>query len=293
MICGDEPYDEHFPYRSSSLLSDFFDDLWLDYRHGGSTRRFWVEAVLRELGLPPESRKIRELLTAPIEEDLLLTDDLKRVITYIVNPAHFIHRQLHLEAAIAQMNEVLATHNLHMVLEPGAQNSYLITLDNRAKVPLTPEVEVAAPGVLVVRPTVFHVPERRVLEVPQCAILMPFQPLFDEIYQEQIRPAAMDAGYAPLRADDFWKNEVLMDDIFDLLFHSAVVVADLSGRNPNVLYELGVAHMLGKVVVPIVQEKDDVPFDIAHHRYLRYEATTSGRITLYSDLTKRLRQLIA
>jgi len=48
MICGDSPFD-FFPYRSSSYLTRFFIDLDLDYVHDGSTRRHWVNDVLKEL----------------------------------------------------------------------------------------------------------------------------------------------------------------------------------------------------------------------------------------------------
>jgi len=49
MICGDPPYKEYFPYRSSSFLTKFFVYLDLDYAHDGSTRAHWVKGVLSEL----------------------------------------------------------------------------------------------------------------------------------------------------------------------------------------------------------------------------------------------------
>ncbi|MCH7553474.1 MAG: hypothetical protein IIC82_05730 [Chloroflexi bacterium] len=120
---------------------------------------------------------------------------------------------------------------------------------------------------------------------------MPFTPLLNEIYKENLAPAIKASGFEPLRADEIWRDAVLVNDIFDLIYSSAVIIADLSGRNANVLYELGIAHTLGRPVVPIVQEPNDIPFDLRHHRYLQYDATQAGRHTLEQGIGERLKFL--
>jgi hypothetical protein len=67
---------------------------------------------------------------------------------------------------------------------------------------------------------------------------------------------------------------------FSLIFRAAIVVCDFSGRNANVFYEAGIAHTLGKQVVPLSQSKDDVPFDLGHHRYLQYLNNGEGLMAL-------------
>jgi len=52
---------------------------------------------------------------------------------------------------------------------------------------------------------------------------------------------------------------------FSLIFRANVVGCDLTGKNPNVSYEAGIAHTLGKQVVPLWQSEADVPFDLRHH----------------------------
>lgn len=74
------------------------------------------------------------------------------------------------------------------------------------------------------------------------------------------------------------------------MFRARVVVVDFTGKNPNVMYETGIAHTLGKHVVPISQSIEDVPFDMAHHRVLTYLANGEGLAELESGLAAKLRQ---
>ncbi len=83
-------------------------------------------------------------------------------------------------------------------------------------------------------------------------------------------------------------NSVIIQDIFELIYSSSIVIADLSRKNPNVFYEIGIAHTLGKPVIPIAQNIDDVPFDLRHHRVLTYYDNGEGRVALRNDLESRL-----
>lgn len=69
------------------------------------------------------------------------------------------------------------------------------------------------------------------------------------------------------------------------------MVCDFSGKNPNVFYEAGIAHTLGKHVVPITQSASDIPFDLQHHRYLKYLNNDEGRSNLVEGLTSRFAKL--
>ena len=84
-----------------------------------------------------------------------------------------------------------------------------------------------------------------------------------------------------------------MQDVFNLIFRSNVVVVDFTNKNPNVMYETGIAHTLGKHVIPISQSLDDVPFDMKHHRVLKYLPNDQGMAALESALTTKLRQVSA
>jgi len=78
-----------------------------------------------------------------------------------------------------------------------------------------------------------------------------------------------------------------------LIFTSRIVIVDFTGRNPNVMYETGVAHTLGKVVVPITQSLDDIPSDLKPHRALKYLPNAEGLSDLAGKLEKRMRTILA
>jgi hypothetical protein len=82
-----------------------------------------------------------------------------------------------------------------------------------------------------------------------------------------------------------------VQDIFELIYRSSIVIVDFSGRNPNVFYEAGIAHTLGKNVIPITQSIDDIPFDLRHHRVLKYLNNSEGLQELKRSLEKRLKVL--
>lgn len=138
-------------------------------------------------------------------------------------------------------------------------------------------------------PHVFQVPDVYV-ELDLVAAMMPFALEFASVY-EAIKRATTDCGLRCLRADDIWEDTTIVQDVFNLIFRAQVVVVDFSGKNPNVMYETGIAHALGKHVVPISQALEDVPFDMRHHRVLKYLPNKEGLAKLASDLGVKLRQV--
>ena len=123
-------------------------------------------------------------------------------------------------------------------------------------------------------PTVFQIPDKPV-DANVLSVMMPFNSHFAGTYTA-IRSVCARLGILCKRADGIWDNSILMQDVFDLIFTSQAVITDFTGRNPNVFYETGVAHTLGKLVIPITQSVDDIPFDLRHHRALTYQPTREG-----------------
>ncbi len=137
-------------------------------------------------------------------------------------------------------------------------------------------------------PSVFKVPDVS-LRQDLVAIMMPFRG-FDRVH-EAIKGAATDAGLNSQRADDIWIDSTFIQDIVNLIFQARVVVCDFSERNANVFYETGIAHTLGKIVVPIAQSLSDIPSDLQHHRALPYLNNEQGLLKLRKDLSGRLRTI--
>jgi hypothetical protein len=98
-------------------------------------------------------------------------------------------------------------------------------------------------------------------------------------------------GLTVKRADDFFTAHSIMADVWNAICGSRAIIADCTGRNPNVFYEIGVAHTIGKPVILTTQSRDDVPFDLRHLRYIEYEYTPPGMRQYEAALTETLLQL--
>jgi nucleoside 2-deoxyribosyltransferase len=92
-----------------------------------------------------------------------------------------------------------------------------------------------------------------------CFVIMPFGPPFDRYFKNVFVPAIEDAGRQAIRADSIFLPSAIMPDIWRFLNEAKVLVADLAGRNPNVFYELGLAHALQKPLILVTNNFDDVP----------------------------------
>jgi HEAT repeat protein len=117
---------------------------------------------------------------------------------------------------------------------------------------------------------------------------MPFKPDLEEVYMTVIRPTVERDCIACVRADDIYGPNPIMADIWRSIRKSILVVADLTGRNPNVFYELGLAHSIQKPVILLAQDIQDVPFDLKHLRVITYDNSARGRKRLETKLRRTL-----
>lgn len=119
-----------------------------------------------------------------------------------------------------------------------------------------------------------------------CFVMMPFRPQTDELYRSLIKPAVEQHGLVALRADEIFAPGSITEQIRVAIQQARVCVADVSGRNPNVLYEVGIAHTLGKPTVLLTQDVSDVPFDLRAIRLIQYslEALEVARASLERSL---------
>ncbi len=125
---------------------------------------------------------------------------------------------------------------------------------------------------------------------PFVFVLIPFEKCFDDIYKFGIKGAADEVGAYAERLDEQIFIEGMLDRIFNQISKADVIVADMTGRNPNVFYEVGYAHALGKIVLLLTQNSDDIPFDLKHRQHTVY----SGSIdTLKSDLVTKLQWAVS
>lgn len=141
------------------------------------------------------------------------------------------------------------------------------------------------------RPTVFQIPEHENIEPALASAMMPFDAEFNGVY-EAIQQASANVGLRCRRADDIWENAAIIQDVVALIDRSRIVVCDCSKRNPNVFYEAGIAHTLGREVILITQSEHDIPFDLRHLRYIRSLNNAEGRAALTQALQARMQTLL-
>jgi hypothetical protein len=110
-----------------------------------------------------------------------------------------------------------------------------------------------------------------------CFIIMPIadvdgypQGHFKHVYENIISPACELAGYKAQRADEVKASNLIHLDILNKLIEAPIAICDLSTRNPNVLFELGIRQAFDKAVVLIQEKGTPRIFDIAPLRYLEY-----------------------
>jgi hypothetical protein len=105
---------------------------------------------------------------------------------------------------------------------------------------------------------------------------MPFREPFNSYYPTIFKPALEDALYDVSRADDLFTPRPIMLDIQKSIREADLVLCEMSGKNPNVFYELGLAHAIGKPVILVSRKKDDIPFDLSHIRVIIYDSDKAG-----------------
>lgn len=142
---------------------------------------------------------------------------------------------------------------------------------------------------IVFTPSVFKIPEEKVDDT-LVSVMMPFSKEYQDVYTH-IKSACSSLWLECKRADDIWEDHTFIQDIFSLIYRSKIVIVDFTGKNPNVMYETGIAHTLGKIVIPITQNLADIPSDIQHHRALKYLPNSEGLKSLEDGLKTRLKTI--
>ena len=125
-----------------------------------------------------------------------------------------------------------------------------------------------------------------------CFVLMPFSPELEAVYRV-IRDALQspEVGFRCGRADELFGGDQIMSGVPQEMARAELIIGDLTGRNPNVFYELGLAHMTKNAerVLLLTQRIDDVPFDLRAYRYILYQPDEPGLRTLREQVTNTAR----
>lgn len=128
-----------------------------------------------------------------------------------------------------------------------------------------------------------------------CFILQAFRDPLNKIYYEIIKPTVESCNLVCRRADEIRSTTAIILDIFKSICEARIVIADLTYSNPNVFYELGMAHTIGKDTILIYQKEQQqhqIPFDLSHIRRIEYDDTAIGGKKLEKDLKETITSII-
>lgn len=127
---------------------------------------------------------------------------------------------------------------------------------------------------------------------PNAFIAMQFSEPYNEVYRDAIRPLVTEIGFEPFRVDEAAGPGIILNDIWGRITEASVVIAEVSEANPNVYYEVGVAHALRKPTVLLAQRGTKLPFDLGPHRCIFYDNSIPGRARLLDALRSSLVSLL-
>jgi hypothetical protein len=117
-----------------------------------------------------------------------------------------------------------------------------------------------SPDTMAVEPS-FGVPDA-LIEKLDVFVLMPFKADMLPVYEDHIKPTCASMGLTVRRADDFFTAHSVVQDVWKAIVSARSIVADCTDRHPNVFYEIGLAHTIGKPTVLLTQRAEDIPFDL-------------------------------
>jgi hypothetical protein len=93
----------------------------------------------------------------------------------------------------------------------------------------------------------------------------------DQVLKHIIKPSVNERGYEAQRADEISDPGIITAQVIQKLIEVPLVVADLTGWNPNVFYELAIRHAFGKPVIQLIQKGESIPFDVAAMRTIQLD----------------------
>jgi hypothetical protein len=123
---------------------------------------------------------------------------------------------------------------------------------------------------------------------PKAFVVMQFAEPYDTFYKEVIQKQAEVAGFDVFRIDEKAGPGVIFQDIQREIEQAEVVIAEITPANPNVFYEVGYAHALGKPTILLAQRGAQLPFDIRSFRVVFYNDTIGGKAEVERNLSKHL-----
>jgi hypothetical protein len=174
---------------------------------------------------------------------------------------------------------------LHTILQATGLGEYLDWL-RKAVARLKQDVLFLGPERL------YPPPKPAATDRPSCFIVMPFSLEWSNDVHRAIASACRTMSVQPVRGDDVFTPTDIVNDIWHSIHAASFVIADISGRNPNVMYELGIAHTLAKPVLIVSSNAGDIPIDLSTRRVTLYRQGGDWVADLEAKVTRSIAEML-
>ena len=128
--------------------------------------------------------------------------------------------------------------------------------------------------------------------MPTAFVVMQYGDPYESLYAEVIKPVTKDKGLDVYRVDEVYRPGIILQDITAGIIEAEVVIAEITPPNPNVFYELGYAHAVGKPTILLAERGKELPFDIKGFRCIFYEDTIKGKKEVEINLKRHLSSIL-
>jgi hypothetical protein len=115
----------------------------------------------------------------------------------------------------------------------------------------------------------------------------------DQVLNFIIKPIVEKLGYEPIRADKISEPGIITSQVIQQIIDADLVIADLSGHNPNVFYELAIRHMIRKPLIHMINKGENIPFDVVTQRTIPFDVHDLNSVdSAKSDLNKQINTIL-
>jgi len=258
-------------YRTGSEIADLLRNAgYSELSQISGTKWRYLYDVFKQLNIKPNGQY-----------------DIAKITQFFCNPAQWIGKEDTRKLIMNTLNEGLALVNLQL----NSEGQIIIT-----QVRISHEVKESQNDNPLMQEEIRVKPVFKArgikTEEDLCFVIMPLQPSFERIYIERIKPTVEACRFRCLKANDLFSPTSILEDIWTYICKSKVIIADVTGKNPNVFYEMGIAHTLGKPIIMVTQNSNDVPFDVAQFRYFPYSDNVNGWNVLSNNIYSALKSII-
>lgn len=119
---------------------------------------------------------------------------------------------------------------------------------------------------------------------PFCFVLMPFSQKLNDVYSFGIKPACEEAGFDCDRVDQQFVEDRISDKILCQIAEADLIIADMSGSNANVFYEVGYAHGIERRPILLISAEEDIPFHLKDYQHIIYSSIESLKHKLIASI---------